>query len=354
MVPAPEALAQEAGARWGGMQFIGPDTIADVVAAAEPSIVNISCGRDKYTKAPTPRTPLEMRNRKKYFGDTPEEENYLKLSGSGVIVRKDGYILTSLHVVRNQSNILVTLSDGRTFNGKVANKDSFYDLALLKIDATELPVGKFADVEKIRKGDWVIAIGNQMGLENSVTLGLISGIGREVKGYSAYGAKTGAVRFIQTDAPVNPGSSGGPLINLKGEVVGINTFIRDDAQNVGFAIPSNIARDVSVKMASTTMIVHPYIGVEMSEIIVASLPGGIGGGVEISTVKPKGPAFIAGLVPGDVITSIEGEAMWSPEAVSKAVAKTPVGTVLKLKIMRGTAMKNVNVRVDSVPDTESE
>lgn len=339
------------GNRWGALQFLGPDTIADLVETVQPSIVNISCARQTAKQAP-PRSPEEAARRKRFFGDVPTDENYLKLSGSGVIVREDGYILTSLHVVQNQNNIVVTMSDGRTFPAKIVNRDSFYDLAVLKINATGLPVAKFADANQLRKGEWVIAIGNQMGLEHTVTIGLVSGIAREVKGYSAYGAKTGAVRFIQTDAPVNPGSSGGPLVNLRGEVVGINTFIRDDAQNVGFAIPSNMAKEVAVKLTSERLITHPYIGVEMVDPSTQVTPVGAAPplGVEVSTVKVKGPADNAGLLPGDVITQIDEMVVARPDDVSRAVASAPVGTVLKLKIRRGSASKQIDVKVEALPD----
>ncbi len=216
---APPAARNGGSGRWG-MQFLGPDTIADVIEGAEPFIVNIACNNPGTRK---PQTPEEIQRHKRFFGDLPGDESYTKLAGTGVIVRSDGVILTSLHVVDGQAQITVTLHDKRTFPAKILNRDSFYDLAAVKIEATGLPTAKFADVDQLRKGEWVIAIGNQLGLDSSVTLGLISGIGREVKGYTAYGARTGAVRFIQTDASVNPGSSGGPLINLRGEVVGINT-----------------------------------------------------------------------------------------------------------------------------------
>jgi S1-C subfamily serine protease len=279
----------------------------------------------------------EIRRRKRFFGDTTDDENYLKLSGSGAIVREDGYILTSLHVVQNQNDIVVSMSDKRTFPAKIANRDSFYDLAVLKVQSTGLPVTKFADANQLRKGEWVIAIGNQMGLEHTVTIGLVSGIAREVKGYSAYGAKTGAVRFIQTDAPVNPGSSGGPLVNLKGEVVGINTFIRDDAQNIGFAIPSNTAEEVAAKLTSERQITHPYIGVEMVDTDSQVSPAGTASplGVEISTVKPNGPAGAAGIMPGDVITGINElvVARSTPSRCAAGVSLPPFAPLGRLKVL---------------------
>lgn len=332
------------------MQFLGPDTIADVIESAEPFIVNIACNNPGAKK---PQTPEEIRRHKRFFGDLPGNGSYTKLAGSGIIVRSDGVILTSLHVVDGQAQIAVTLHDKRTYTAKILNRDSFYDLAAIKIDATGLPTAKFADIDHLRKGDWVIAIGNQLGLDSSVTFGLVSGIGREVKGYTAYGAKTGAVRFIQTDASVNPGSSGGPLINLRGEVVGINTFIREDAQNVGFAIPANLARDVATKLSTASPIEHPFIGIEMVEPDEAAAAMGMvpaSKGVQISMVRPFGPASTAGLMPGDVIMQIDGVAVSRPDDVSQAVARVSVGQVLKVDFRRGGTQKHVDVRVEALPD----
>lgn len=349
----PAAWAQsepgQSRSRWGSLTAIGPDTIADIAAAVAPSVVNISV-----------TTPTNAESRRRLRGDRPrgrfdDEEipgDYLKVTGSGVIVRPDGYILTSLHVVENPLKITVTLQDGHSVDGVVHARDRFSDLALIKIPADRLPVIKFGDANNLRPGDWVIAIGNQFGFGHTVTHGLISGLSREAKAFGkSFGAKTGAVKFIQTDAPINPGSSGGPLINLKGEVIGINTFIRDDAQNIGFAVPANIARETADKLVSSNTIAHPYIGIEMREPS-EELPDAQSdlSGVKVTRVSPASPAASAGIEPGDLIVAIDESSVRRPEQISTAVGKHQVGDKLTFKVMRGGSEKVVVVTIKSLPE----
>jgi S1-C subfamily serine protease len=277
-----------------------------------------------------------------------------KVTGSGVIVKPDGYILTSLHVVENPIKISVSLQDGRDLDATVVARDRYSDLALLKIDARDLPTVKFANSDTLCLGDWVVAIGDQFGLGHTVTLGLISGLKREAKGFeNSFGARTGAVRFIQTDAPINRGSSGGPLVNLKGEVVGICAFIRDNAQNIGFAIPSNLAKDVAEKLTAGGMIQHPYIGIIMKEV-GPELPTGPApqDGVEVVEVKLKSPAYKAGIAPGDSIMEIDASRVNTPDEVSLAVGKRRVGDTLKVMIKRKGDQKMLNVKVEELPETD--
>lgn len=342
--------------RWGNLQYIGPDTIGDIAAGAAPSVVNITANtvsKDARTRT-APGRPRDDASRKirRYYGidaGPPADNEQLKVTGSGVIVNPNGYVLTSLHVVENANNVTVTMQNGKAYEGTVTARDRFSDLALIKIQATNLPAVKFGNPDELRVGDWVIAIGNQFGLGHTVTHGLVSGMGREAKGFEkSFGARTGAVRFIQTDAPINPGSSGGPLLNLRGEVIGINTFIRDDAQNIGFAIPGNIARDVADKLANGGPIAHPYIGIVMKEPPDGPAPAGQG--VEVAEVKFKSPASVAGISPGDVILMIDETPVSKPDDISLAVAKRKVGENLKLKVRRETAEKEVDVKIDRLPE----
>lgn len=163
-------------------------------------------------------------------------------AGSGLVVRSDGYVLTNNHVVRNADTIRVTLSDNRTFCGQVVARDNISDLALVKIDAQHLPVARLGHSDSIRAGDYAVAIGTPMGLQHSVTLGIVSAIGRSLNGLN------NNLELIQTDAAINPGNSGGPLLNIEGEVIGINMAIRSDAQNIGFAIPVDVARTAARKL----------------------------------------------------------------------------------------------------------
>ncbi len=340
-----------------------PNTIADIVQAVAPQVVNINTttgmSREQMSRYKTDARSQNESSRqlKKWFGiDMPptETSNYMKVTGSGVIVRPDGYILTSLHVVENALKVDVTLKDGRSFNGVVTARDRFSDLAMVKIEAQDLPVVRFGNASELRLGDWVIAIGNQFGLGHTVTQGLVSGLGREAKGFSeSFGARTGAVRFIQTDAPINPGSSGGPLINLSGEVVGINTFIRDDAQNIGFAIPSGIAKEVAEKLAGSGMIAHPYIGIVMRDPQGDPLKGDtalLPDGVEVTEVRTRSPASRAGIEPGDVILEVDLTPVRRSDDVSSAVGKRHIGDSLKLKVKRSGAEQIITIKIDQLPD----
>lgn len=341
-------VAQAQSPRWGGLQYIGPDTISDIAATAAPAVVNLVANTN-FNRDALVRRAVKGRDDKlkKYYGMDGSPSETMKVTGSGVIVTADGYILTSLHVVENANSVTVTMQDGRSLQGNVVAKDRFSDLALIKINASGLHTVKFGNADELRVGDWVIAIGNQFGLGHTVTHGLVSGLGREAKGFEkSFGARTGAVRFIQTDAPINPGSSGGPLLNLKGEVVGINTFIRDDAQNIGFAIPSNIARDVADKLAKAGSIPHPYIGITMRD--TDNDPAN--DGVEVSEVRFRSPAAVAGLMPGDIITQVDATPAQKPEDVSGAVSKHKIGESLKFKVRRNGVDKDFDVKVEPLPE----
>jgi S1-C subfamily serine protease len=352
---APHNAIAAAESRWGNIQSIGPDTIADIAAKTAPSVVNIvantSLGRSTTSVSPVTRNSDMNKKLRRFYGidaAPPADAETLKVTGSGVIFRSDGYILTSLHVVENANSVTVTTQDGRSFDGQVAARDRFSDLALVRVSAKDLPVAVFGNVDSVRLGDWVVAIGNQFGLGHTVTQGIISGIGREAKGFEkSFGARTGAVRFLQTDAPINPGSSGGPLMNLKGEVIGINTFIRDDAQNIGFAIPAAVAKDVADKLAAGGDIAHPYIGVVMKD----PDKGNSGTpGVEVTELKSRSPAALAGVVVGDVILMVDDNPISSSDDVSMAVAKRQVGDIIKLKLRHGGAEKVLDVKLERLPD----
>lgn len=354
---ATAAFAQ-GSARWGQLQFIGPDTISDIATSVGPAVVNIvansTVSRDQVARLRSQGRPREDSSRKvrRYYGiDSAPlvDSETLKVTGSGVIIAPDGYILTSLHVVENAATVTITLQDGRSYEGNVVARDRFSDLALVKINAAGLHIVKFGNAETLRLGDWVIAIGNQFGLGHTVTHGLVSGLGREAKGFEkSFGARTGVVRFIQTDAPINPGSSGGPLVNLKGEVVGINTFIRDDAQNIGFAIPSNTAREVADKLTRSGSIAHPYIGITMKDVVVDP-----GNGVEIAEVRFRSPAASAGMVPGDVILQVDTSLAAKPEDVSDAVSKRKIGDNVKIKVRRNGVDKDFEVKIEPLPEEEN-
>lgn len=212
--------------------------IARIAAEAVPSVVSID------TTMPLPGCPVSGSKRlsdRITLGQLTKPTE-ARGAGSGLVVRSDGYVLTNNHVVRNADTIRVTLSDNRTFCGQVVARDSVSDLALVKINAQHLPVARLGHSDLIRAGDYAVAIGTPMGLQHSVTLGIVSAIGRSLNGLNS------SFELIQTDAAINPGNSGGPLLNIDGEVIGINMAIRSDAQNIGFAIPVDVARATARKM----------------------------------------------------------------------------------------------------------
>lgn len=338
------------------VQFLGPNTIPDLVEAVSPSVVNIvstmPMSRDQAARLRDQRNADNARRIRRYFGmDGDEAGNQVRTTGAGVIIRNDGFILTSLHVVRGADAIRVTLKDGRSYDATVIGRDTFSDLATIKISASGLPTVRFGNADKLRLGQWVMAIGNPYAYENSVSAGLVSGLGREAKAFTqAFGARTGALRFIQTDVPLNPGSSGGPLFNLQGEVVGINSFIRDEAQNIGFAIPSNVARDVGEKLIKQGTVQHPYLGIEMRDPAETPSGAGLTPGVEVTKVKIPSPASTGGIQVGDIIMSIESNQIREPSDVSNMVATRSVGEKLNIVIKRNGAEKSMVIKIENLPE----
>ena len=275
---------------------------------------------------------------------SPQEQRIVG-QGSGFIINGTGVVLTNAHVVDNANKVTVTLKDGRTFKGEVKGVDEVTDLAVVKIDAqgSALPVATLGDSSQIQVGDWAIAVGNPVGLDNTVTLGIISTLGRSA---AKVGIPDKRVEFIQTDAAINPGNSGGPLLNSKGEVVGINTAIRADAMGIGFAIPINQAKSLESLLASGQKVPHPYIGIQMvnltadlakqnnrdpnSPFLIAEVDG-----ILVVRVIPNTPAERAGIRRGDVITAVNNKSIKDGGELQSIVDKTGLNKSLKLKLQRG-------------------
>ncbi|HNB21381.1 MAG TPA: trypsin-like peptidase domain-containing protein, partial [Candidatus Melainabacteria bacterium] len=236
---APETELPVAIPHKSAIRNLGESTVADIAEKVAPAVVAIEVtARNTAEKSlaaaidsPSPQFFFGPRMRPEQTPQQFSDGQEKRSAGSGVIIREDGYILTNSHVARSDSLIKVTLNDKREFQGQLVGKDNFTDLALVKINATGLPIARLGSSKHIRPGEWAIAIGNPFGFEHSVTLGIVSAIGRSVADLNHH------VELIQTDAAINPGNSGGPLLNLGGDVIGINTAIRYDAQNIGFAIP---------------------------------------------------------------------------------------------------------------------
>ncbi len=271
-----------------------------------------------------------------------------KNTGSGFIIRPDGYILTNAHVVRGADKIKVRLNDGRTFPGKVVGTDNFSDVAVVKVDATGLPTAQMGTSTGLRPGEFAVAIGNPLGFDHTVTLGIISAVGRTVTDVN------GNINFIQTDAAINPGNSGGPLLNLKGDVIGVNTAIQANAQNIGFSIPIDIAKSVSEDLIANKKIVRPWLGIAMQEVDETmakslGLPANTKG-VVIGQVLDGSPARAAGLEPGDVIQKIDGKDMSTAKEVQDYVRSHKVSETLNMFVLRKNMPKAVAVNIGQYPD----
>jgi serine protease Do len=312
---------------------LSEDTVANIAAESNKSVVNI----DTATAVVLPESPYNFPREFGHFlgPDFSDPGNGHKKfeqhgQGSGVIIKSDGYILTNNHVVRDADQIRVTLADKRTFAGKVVGRDSFTDLALVKIDGTDLPVARLGDAERLRPGDWAIAIGSPVGLSHTVTLGIISALGRSL-------GESLNVDLIQTDAAINPGNSGGPLLNIHGDVVGINTAIRSNAQNIGFAIPIDIAKNVAQQLLENGKIARAWVGVYMQDLTpeVASRLGidGTTRGVVLVQVAQGSPADRASLEPGDIIQKVDGQKVETAKDVQMKVRSKKPGDKLRLTVL---------------------
>jgi len=273
--------------------------------------------------------------------DAGAREFNVRTLGSGFIIGADGYILTNAHVVEDARNVIVYLTDKRQFQAKVIGVDPLTDIALLKIGAKDLPVAIIGDSEHLEVGDWVVAIGSPFGFTNSVTQGIVSAKGRALE--EAY------VPFIQTDVPVNPGNSGGPLFNLKGEVVGINSVIfSHSGEYIGlsFAIPIDLAMKVKDELLKHGRVRRGRLGVRVQDVderLAESFGLSKPSGALVSSVDPGGPAASAGIEPGDIILKIEGKDLSGPNQVSQAVAGTEPGKSVRFEVWHRNAVEQIEV-----------
>ena len=331
---------------------IDSDTIANIAEEVTKSVVNIDSSREVKENEPQKKSlnlgGVEI--------TIPEIELPPQAgTGSGIIIKSDGYILTNFHVVKGADKITITLKDGKKYNGKLIAHDSYSDFALVKIDAKDLPVAKLGDSKNLRTGDWVIAIGSPFGLEHTVTFGIISALSRHVG--VTFGSAQGAFKYIQTDAAINHGNSGGPLVNLKGEVVGINTFIIGrNAQNLNFSIPADYAKSVADKLIEHGTIPHPYLGVKMSpleeeKLKAEGLPKNTVG-VYVVEAVPNSPAQLNGIQPGDIIQKVDGEEINDPRKIAEIVRNKKVGDKLHFRLLRNGKVEIITLKVGTLPDDE--
>jgi S1-C subfamily serine protease len=277
------------------------------------------------------------------FGTGPSIEQQ-QGQGSGFITRSDGVILTNAHVVEGASEVDVTLPDGRSFSGKVLGADPITDVAVVKVAASGLPVAALGDSAKVRPGEWAIAIGNPLGLDNTVTAGIISAVQRT----NAVGEGQ-RVPYIQTDAAVNPGNSGGPLINDRGQVIGINTAIRKaPGAGLSFAIPINLGRQIAAQILERGRASHPYIGVRLNATNAECRLPEING-VVVVEVMPGSPADRGGMRPCDLIEQVGGTPVDNPSEVQVAVDQGRVGQGLAVQVQRGPRQINLELRPEELP-----
>ena len=328
--------------------------MAEVSEAVKPAIVNISTTRTEKTPqnpfAPFFNDPFF----EKFFGDrfrnqeTPKEHKEKSL-GSGVIVSTDGYILTNNHVIRNADEIKVLLSDKREFTGKVIGNDSKTDISVIKIDADNLQTITIGDSDKLRVGEIVLTIGSPYGLNQTVTMGIVSAVGRANVGIADY------EDFIQTDAAINPGNSGGALVNARGELVGINTAIFSTTggyQGIGFAIPSNMAHAVMESLIKKGKVVRGWLGVSIQPItpeLAKQFNIKEEYGALVGEVIAGSPAEKAGILRGDVIIEFNGKKVDEPYNLRNTVANTLPGEAVKLKIIREGQTEMITVKIGELP-----
>ncbi len=322
-----------------------PGSFADLVERLEPAVVNI-----QVTKvAPDVISPFQGTPFEDFFRPWRGPRPRIQGAGSGFVISPEGYIVTNNHVVEDAREVKVTLASGEEYPAKVIGRDPKTDIALIKVEPkAALPSATLGDSDKLRVGDWVLAIGNPFGLEGTVTAGIVSAKGRVI-GAGPYDD------FLQTDAAINPGNSGGPLFNLRGEVVGINTAIVARGQNVGFAIPINLAKTLLPQLREEGRVTRGWLGVTIQPVTPAlarSLKLKEPKGALVADVSPDGPAAKAGLKSGDVIVGFQGKPVEDANALPRLVAGVKPGTKAEVTVVRGGQTETLTVTVGKMPDEE--
>jgi Do/DeqQ family serine protease len=328
-----------------------PNFVVQVVESVGPAVVRINSTRkvqDSGANSP--------------FGDLFEfpsprgqQERVDRGTGSGFIFDAKGLILTNAHVVDQADTVTVLLKDGRQFKGKVLGEDTLTDVAVVQIEAKGLPIVNLGDSQKLQPGEWAIAIGNPLGLDNTVTVGIISATGRSG---ADIGISDRRVRYIQTDAAINPGNSGGPLLNARGQVIGVNTAILQGAQGLGFAIPIDTVQSIARQLVETGKVEHAYLGVQMVDLTpelrdrlqqTENLKIADDKGVLVVQIVPNSPAARARIEAGDIIQSIDGKSIRKTDAVQQAIEGLRPGTIIPLKVKRQTQILSLRVTLGTLP-----
>ena len=333
-----------------------PFSFADLVERVSPSVVTVTVEEEiQPTQDMVPdNLPEPFRNFFNQFGGNgqPQRPRKAVAMGSGFIVDKSGYIVTNNHVVQDGKKITVKLPDGRELDGHVVGADAATDVAVLKVKSDKpLPAVEFADDRQVRVGDWVIAVGNPFGLSNTVTAGIVSSIGRDV-GNGPY------TDFLQIDAPINRGNSGGPTFNLQGRVIGMNSMIfspSGGSVGIGFAIPSSTIRDVIAQLEAHGRVARGWLGVEIQSLtpdIAASMGSKETKGAIVATIVPGGPAAKGGFQQGDLVLALNGKSVEDSRDLTRRVAALPAGANAVFNVVRGGAAKTLTVKIGEKKDQQ--
>jgi serine protease Do len=329
-------------------------SVAERVRPAVVHIGTVQVAKDRrppVTPGPFAEDPLLMDFFDQFFGPRGpgrREEFHQPGLGSGVIIDKRGYVLTNHHVVRGADGVTVRLSSKQEYRGRIVGIDVKTDLAVIRFEpGSEVAVARLGDSDSLRVGEWAIAIGNPFGLDQTVTVGVVSATGRADVGIATF------ENFIQTDASINPGNSGGPLVNLRGEVIGINTAIVATGQGIGFAIPANMVKRITGQLIDRGKVTRGWIGIAM-EPLTLDLAHSLGlsdtRGAVVARVYPGGPAAAAGLQKNDVVVSFEGVGVDDYRQLQRLSADAEVGQKVKLEVIRSRERRTVELRVAEAPD----
>ncbi len=328
-----------------------------VAETVSPSVVVITTTRrltaqdaDEEFRQQFEGTPFEFFFRRPGLPEGRPQD--VDAQGSGTILRRDGYILTNNHVIDGADKITVRLQDGRQFPAEKIGNDERTDIAVIKVNATDLPAAVLADSDAVKVGQWAIAIGAPFELEYSFTVGHVSAKGRSAvatRGGSAY------EDYLQTDAAINPGNSGGPLCDIEGRVIGINTLIRGMNRGIGFAIPTNLAREIADQLIAHGKIVRPWIGIQIETLaqnkeLAESLPD-LKDGVLVRAIYPNTPAAASELKPADVIIAVDGVPVKTPRDLQRQILRKQIGQTITLDVRRDGQPVQVQLKTGELPDT---
>ena len=341
-----------------GTTFLPPGSFSNLAESASPAVVNIRTVKTikgggrvfrHFKKGPFGDDDPMKDFFDRFFDEDQKRDFKQRSLGSGFIIDKDGYIVTNNHVIDDADKIVVILNNEKEFEAQIVGRDKNTDLALIKIESNHnLPVLRFGDSDALKVGQWVVAIGNPFGLEQTVTAGIVSAKGRVI-GSGPYDD------FIQTDASINPGNSGGPLLNMEGEVIGINTAIIAGGQGIGFAIPVNLAKNIIIQLKSTGEVTRGWLGVGIQDISeeVAEYYGiKEKKGVLVTEVFPGDPADLAGIKPKDIILSVNGKEVDTARQLTGMIADIGVGDTAQIKINRNGKTQTLDVKIAKREDNK--